>query len=202
MNSNSVGLTTRLSRTCLALVLSVCVGAVTAQIVPSAGVEAAQSDAPARAVSAAPDAVTETAPVQAPETAPSPLPPGRPAPVIRYATVVWFDAGSAELRPATIDTLQRVALKSRELDPEVVMAIGHTDASGVNPGLQLLSIRRAEAVKDYLARKGVERNRIFTEGKNKTLPVADNATKAGRAANNRVEIELVGMRADSAPAGS
>ena len=55
-------------------------------------------------------------------------------------------------------------------------------------------MRRAEAVKSYLVGKGVERNRVYTEGKGEKQPVADNKTAEGRAKNRRVEIEVVGTR--------
>ena len=51
-----------------------------------------------------------------------------------------------------------------------------------------------DAVKAYLVSKGVEKNRVYTEGKGKKQPVADNKTAEGRAKNRRVEIEVVGTR--------
>jgi OOP family OmpA-OmpF porin len=57
-----------------------------------------------------------------------------------------------------------------------------------------LSLRRAEAVKAYLLSKGVEANRVYTEGKGEKQPVADNKTAEGRAKNRRVEIEVVGTK--------
>ena len=59
---------------------------------------------------------------------------------------------------------------------------------------QKLSIRRSEAVKAYLVSKGIEPNRVYTEGKGKKQPVADNKTAEGRAKNRRTEIEVVGTR--------
>jgi OmpA-OmpF porin, OOP family len=59
---------------------------------------------------------------------------------------------------------------------------------------QRLSVARSEAVKAYLVGKGVERNRVYTEGKGEKQPVADNRTADGRAKNRRVEIEVVGTR--------
>ena len=55
---------------------------------------------------------------------------------------------------------------------------------------------RAEAVKAYLVSKGIEKNRVYTEGKGEKQPVADNKTAEGRAKNRRVEIEVVGTRAN------
>jgi OOP family OmpA-OmpF porin len=51
-------------------------------------------------------------------------------------------------------------------------------------------------VKAYLVSKGIEKNRIYTEGKGEKQPVADNKTTEGRTKNRRVEIEVVGTRAN------
>jgi OOP family OmpA-OmpF porin len=74
--------------------------------------------------------------------------------------------------------------------------VGHTDSIGTDAYNQRLSVRRAEAVKAFLVSKGIERNRVYTEGKGEKQPVADNRTKEGRAKNRRVEIEVVGTRAN------
>ena len=79
---------------------------------------------------------------------------------------------------------------------EVIIAVGHTDSIGTDAYNQRLSVRRAEAVKAFLVSKGIERNRVYTEGKGEKQPVADNKTKEGRAKNRRVEIEVVGTRAN------
>jgi OOP family OmpA-OmpF porin len=75
-----------------------------------------------------------------------------------------------------------------------VIAIGHTDSIGSDAYNQKLSVRRAESVKAYLVSKGVEPNRIYTEGKGEKQPVASNKTKDGRQKNRRVEIEVIGTR--------
>jgi OmpA-OmpF porin, OOP family len=79
---------------------------------------------------------------------------------------------------------------------EVIIAVGHTDSVGSDAYNQRLSVRRAEAVKAYLVSKGIEKNRVYTEGKGEKQPVADNKTAEGRAKNRRVEIEVVGTRAN------
>jgi OOP family OmpA-OmpF porin len=69
------------------------------------------------------------------------------------------------------------------------------DSVGTDAYNQKLSVRRAEAIKTYLVSKGMEANRVYTEGKGEKQPVADNKTADGRAKNRRVEIEVVGTRA-------
>ena len=61
-------------------------------------------------------------------------------------------------------------------------------------------MKRAESVKAYLVSKGIEPNRVYTEGKGKKQPIAPNTINGkdnpeGRARNRRVEIEIVGSRA-------
>jgi OOP family OmpA-OmpF porin len=77
---------------------------------------------------------------------------------------------------------------------EVVIAIGHTDSIGADEYNQRLSVRRAESVKAYMVSKGIEPNRVYTEGKGEKQPVASNATRDGRQKNRRVEIEVIGTR--------
>ena len=78
----------------------------------------------------------------------------------------------------------------------MIIGVGHTDSVGNDAYNQKLSVRRAEAVKAFLVSKGIEKNRVYTEGKGEKQPVADNKTAEGRAKNRRVEIEVVGTRAN------
>jgi len=84
--------------------------------------------------------------------------------------------------------------KIKGISLEVIIAVGHTDSVGSDAYNQKLSVNRAEAVKAYLVSKGIEKNRVYTEGKGEKQPVADNKTAEGRAKNRRVEIEVVGTR--------
>ena len=76
----------------------------------------------------------------------------------------------------------------------MVIAIGHADSIGTDAYNQALSVRRADAVKAYLQSKGLEANRVYTEGKGEKQPIANNSTAEGRAKNRRVEIEVIGTR--------
>ena len=133
----------------------------------------------------------------APAPAPAPAPKPAPAPVkekVTMAADAHFDFDKAVLKPEGKAKLDDLVGKLKVVDLEVVIAIGHTDSIGSKVYNQKLSVRRAGAVKAYLVGKGIEANRIYTEGKGEMQPVADNKTKEGRAKNRRVEIEVVGTR--------
>ena len=147
--------------------------------------------------------------VAAPAPAPAPAPaaaPVRPAPAavvappaatkVTYAADAFFDFDKSVLKPEGKAKLDDLVGKIKGINLEVIIAVGHTDAVGSDSYNQKLSVRRSEAVKAYLVTKGVEKNRIYTEGKGEKQPVADNKTGEGRAKNRRVEIEVVGTRAN------
>ena len=133
----------------------------------------------------------------APAPAPAPAPKPAPKPVkekVTMAADAHFDFDKSALKPEGKAKLDDLVGKLKAVNLEVVIAIGHTDSIGSNAYNQKLSMRRASSVKQYLVSKGIEANRIYTEGKGETQPVADNKTKEGRAKNRRVEIEVVGTR--------
>jgi OOP family OmpA-OmpF porin len=128
------------------------------------------------------------------------VPPAPPAPPVAskvtFAADAFFDFDKSVLKPEGRAKLDDLVSKIRDVNLEVIIAVGHTDSVGTDAYNQRLSVRRAEAVKAYLVTKGIERNRVYTEGKGEKQPVADNRTKEGRAKNRRVEIEVVGTRAN------
>ena len=111
-----------------------------------------------------------------------------------FAADAFFDVNKADLKPEGRAKLDDLVSKMAGINLEVIIAVGHTDSDGSDAFNQRLSVRRAESVKNYLATKGVERNRIYTEGKGEKQPVADNKTREGKAKNRRVEVEVVGTR--------
>ena len=142
-------------------------------------------------------------PAPAPAPAPAPVAPKpAPAPVVvapvsekvTFAADAFFDFDKAVLKPDGKAKLDDLVSKMGAINLEVIIAVGHTDSVGSDAYNQKLSIRRSEAVKAYLVGKGVEKNRVYTEGKGEKQPVADNKTAEGRAKNRRVEIEVVGTR--------
>ena len=99
-----------------------------------------------------------------------------------------FDVGRSDVKNSMRPVLDEFA---RGLDGGMaVRVVGHTDSSGNDAVNNPLSVRRAEAVRDYIAGKGVNPTRVSTEGHGSREPVADNANVAGRAQNRRVEIFL------------
>ena len=76
-----------------------------------------------------------------------------------------------------------------------VKITGHTDSSGPAENNQKLSVRRAEAVRDYLISLGGDASKIEVAGMGADKPIANNKAAAGRAKNRRVEVEVTGTRA-------
>ena len=151
--------------------------------------------------------VAEVAPPPPMAPAPAPAAPA-PAPAaavvvapvpssekVTYAADAFFDFDKAILKPEAKTKLDDLVSKTKEINLEVIIAVGHTDGVGTDAYNDKLSVRRAESIKTYLTSKGLEANRVYTEGKGKKQPVADNKTAEGRAKNRRVEIEVVGTRA-------
>lgn len=101
---------------------------------------------------------------------------------------VLFDFDRAEIKPAFAPTLDRLADVLRKYDRTVVTVVGHTDSLGSEAYNQRLSERRAQAVVDALAARGVPPARMSAAGRGESEPRADNATEAGRQLNRRVEI--------------
>jgi OOP family OmpA-OmpF porin len=133
-----------------------------------------------------------------------------PAPVaekIKLAADALFEFDKAVLLPAGKAKLDDLAAKSKSVKLEVILAVGHTDRIGGDAYNQKLSEKRAAAVKDYLVGKGIEANRVYTEGKGEKQPVTgDNCKNLGKDSgknkklveclqpDRRVEIEVIGTK--------
>lgn len=101
---------------------------------------------------------------------------------------VTFETGKSALKPESFTVLDIVAA-SLVANPEIRIEIaGHTDSTGSAATNERLSQSRAEAVRAYLASKGVGPDRMVARGYGPSVPVAPNRTAAGRAQNRRVEL--------------
>jgi outer membrane protein OmpA-like peptidoglycan-associated protein len=105
---------------------------------------------------------------------------------------VQFAIGAALLNPDAREGLARFAGIVGVYPSLRFRVEGHTDSTGSDETNRTLSLARAMSVRDYLVGQGVDAASIETEGLGPDRPVADNATKDGRARNRRVEIILTG----------
>lgn len=120
-------------------------------------------------------------------------PPAQPAPeviTLNDQGSVMFAYDSAELTPGAQQQLR--ALVGKLSDPSVVSikVIGHTDSRGSDAYNQGLSERRASSVAEYLIGQGLAPQKLTSQGRGESQPIADNDTDAGRAQNRRVELHL------------
>ena len=116
---------------------------------------------------------------------------------IRIDQRITFDNDTARLQPASYAVLEAVARIMRA-NPRLsrVVVVGHTDVVGTREANLALSLKRAQAVRDDLVRRGVASERLQVRGVGADQPVGDDASEAGREANRRVEfiIATIGDR--------
>jgi OOP family OmpA-OmpF porin len=165
---------------------------------PCDAVRAVQVSAPP------PVAVAPPPPVAA---APTPLvtaPPPQP-PVIEQISLssdVLFAFDKAELRPEGQKKIDDIASRLKGANVQLVNTIGHADRIGPDKYNQQLSEKRAEAVKEYLAQKGVETSKVRSEGRGKSEPVTGDQCKGVSGSklisclqpDRRVDIEVRGEK--------
>ena len=139
-------------------------------------------------VAAAPQPVTPQRVAAAPAS-----PPPKPTPVVSKPVVtisgdIAFDVNSSAIKPAFRAELDSIAQRLQSSGVNRFTIVGHTDSDGSEEYNLKLSERRAKAVADYLATRGIARNTMITSGSGEELPISDNSTESGKAANRRVEI--------------
>ena len=101
---------------------------------------------------------------------------------------VNFDYDKSTLRPEDIAIIDQNAADLKEWGDIDVEVSGHTDSRGSDEYNMGLSLRRAEAVRDYLITKGISADRLTAKGSGESQPIADNNTDEGRFQNRRVEL--------------
>lgn len=109
---------------------------------------------------------------------------------LTFKSDVMFDTGSAVLKAGAYDEITRVAQVMNQYPETTIQIAGHTDSVGAESTNQVLSERRAEAVKNALSAQGVNPARMRTLGYGESQPIADNNSDAGRQMNRRVTVTI------------
>ena len=132
---------------------------------------------------------------QAIDTWVPPLPapePEAPPQIIRLDSLALFDAGKWTLKPGATKWLVNALVDIRAKAGWMIVVSGHTDNTGDPQRNQALSLKRAEAVRDWMRDTGdIPQSCFAVQGYGESRPVAPNDTAEGRARNRRVEISLV-----------
>ena len=129
---------------------------------------------------------------------PRPVVKAPPAPTSKtmvFEAAALFDFNKAVLKPdamANIKANREKVMADMSL-AEKVKVTGHTDNVGSAAYNEKLSLKRAEAVRDYLVSLGVDAGKLEVRGEGMDKPIADNKTAEGRAKNRRVEVEVIGL---------
>ncbi len=110
--------------------------------------------------------------------------------VLLISDKINFKVGSAEILKSSFPELDKIYKLLLERDV-VIRIEGHTDNRGSDSANQELSLKRAEAIKDYFYSKGIQAEQLRTVGYGESRPIASNKTKPGRAKNRRVEFIVV-----------
>jgi outer membrane protein OmpA-like peptidoglycan-associated protein len=104
---------------------------------------------------------------------------------------IQFETGKSELLPQAFPELDKLVLYLQKNATTKLKITGHTDNNGDPEANLKLSQERAKMVLLYVASKGIHKDRMTTEGKGDTQPIASNDTEAGREKNRRVEISFL-----------
>ncbi|WP_204344611.1 OmpA family protein [Psychroserpens algicola] len=107
-----------------------------------------------------------------------------------YARTILFDTGKASFKEESMEVLAAMTAIFKEYPQADFSIDGHTDSVGSKSTNQLLSERRANAVRDYLIANGINADRLTANGYGEDYPIASNKTRNGRKNNRRVEVKL------------
>lgn len=118
-----------------------------------------------------------------------PVTPKEP-PLADISTPILFEVGKTKIHASSYPTLENAIEQVKKDDKFYILCEGHTDNTGTDKINDLLSFRRAEAVKRYLIKHGVSADRIVAIGRGSKMPMVPNDTPENRAKNRRVVMTL------------
>ncbi len=104
---------------------------------------------------------------------------------------VFFDSGKTTLNKESFKELDELAEYMSKKTSMVIEIAGHTDNVGIRESNQQLSEDRALAVREYLIKKGIARERVIAKGYGDTQPVSNNDSPEGRQKNRRTEVRII-----------
>jgi outer membrane protein OmpA-like peptidoglycan-associated protein len=104
---------------------------------------------------------------------------------------VHFDVAKATLRPESFAALEELVGYMKYKDAIKIEIAGHTDNVGKEDDNIKLSQQRAETIRNYLLKKGIQASRVTAKGYGATQPIADNTTEEGRQLNRRTEVRIL-----------
>lgn len=114
--------------------------------------------------------------------------------LLRLENGIGFNSSSYQLDPSIHNTLRGVARILVEYPDTSLVIDGYTDSTGGESSNQILSERRAEAVRNYLVQQGVAPGRAIARGNGERYPLCSNQSQQGRACNRRVEIQILPLK--------
>ncbi len=107
---------------------------------------------------------------------------------------IHFKTGKAEIKQISYALLDNLYSVSKKCSKATISIEGHTDSVGSDIDNQALSEKRAEAVKDYFIKKGMDAKKLIAVGHGETKPIGDNFVEKGRAENRRIEFIIKGVK--------
>ena len=126
----------------------------------------------------------------APQPPPAPVAPQAGQGLADISQPILFEVGKTKIHPSSYSTLERAIVEVQKQDNLYIIVEGHTDNTGTDAINDRLSQKRADAVKEYLMKRGVRGDRIVSIGHGSRMPIATNGTPEGRAENRRVVMTL------------
>lgn len=105
-----------------------------------------------------------------------------------------FIHNQTDIKSSSYALLEQLIETSKSCPNAQIIIEGHTDSEGKRQYNQILSEKRANAVKSYLIEKGISQNRLSTIGHGEIIPIATNNTSEGRKINRRIEFNIKGVK--------